>query len=132
MTIFEEDLLLFKNNYNPMVERGVAEKIAAHFQAQPVQPDLKREDPFLRCFHQIKLLESQVRSGQKLTRQSTEGELFDKTFALRARAVAQDYFKGNLKADAFGVHALLYAYVLIEKAESDKRFFLKFGRNNGR
>ena len=124
---FKEDRLVFRNNYNPMLDFETAEKIAAYFGDQKAPLDLQDEKTFLDFFYQVRVLEYLIHTGQQVTPDIVQGiESKDKAedeMALRAKAVAEDYFEEKLTPRAPMIQALLYAYVLIEKIESDKRFW---------
>jgi len=123
---FKEDRLVFKNNYNPMIGIKTAEKIADYFSARKEQPDLKDDQAFIKFFHEIQGAESLVRAGKEVTPaavQRTVTKEGDKDFILRSKAVVEDYRGHSLTPAPSTIQALLYAYILIEKTESDKRFW---------
>ena len=122
---FKEDQFVFKNNYNPMIGFSMAEKIADYFTGHPPL-DLQDDRGFIKFFHEIQGLETLVRSGEKITPVTLQKAITGKAeedLILRAKAVVEDYQGHSLIPTASTIQALLYAYILIEKTESDKRFW---------
>lgn len=123
---FKEDRLVFKNNYNPMIGFNTAEKIADYFPAQAKQPDLTNDKGFIQFFHEVQGVESLIRAGKEVTPAAVQGALMERAeedLILRAKFVIEDYMGHSLAPTASTIQALLYAYILIEKTESDKRFW---------
>ena len=122
---FKEDQFVFKNNYNPMIGFSMAEKIADYFTGHPPL-DLQDDRGFIKFFHEIQGLEYLIRAGKEVPPAAVQGAVTkegNEDLILRAKAVVEDYQGHSLIPTASTIQALLYAYILIEKTESDKRFW---------